>query len=67
MRKHQGLIEVDSVVNEGTTFFVYLPRKRVLHNAKGKGIGAEMNRIQVIVVEDDPIWLKGICDMTVVT
>ena len=36
MRKHQGLIEVDSVVNEGTTFFVYLPRKRVLHNAKGK-------------------------------
>ena len=22
-----------------------------------------MNRIQVIVVEDDPIWLKGICDI----
>lgn len=36
MRKHQGLIKVDSVMNEGTTFFLYFPRRRVLFKGNGK-------------------------------
>ena len=41
MRKHQGLIEVDSVLDEGTTFFLYFPRGRVLFNANRKEIENE--------------------------
>lgn len=30
MRKHQGLMEVKSIVGQGTTFFLYFPLKRVV-------------------------------------
>lgn len=35
MRKHQGLMEVKSVVGQGTTFFLYFPLKHVISYMEG--------------------------------
>lgn len=55
-----GLVTVDSVVGEGTTFRVFLPRalpanKGVRAKATDEAVGKPVNGLKVLVVDDQPV------------
>lgn len=70
VKSHRGFIRATSVVGEGSEFLVYLPRsrggkERLSEKPEGVVKPALTSSFQILVVDDDPMVRRVLCDMLI--